>query len=852
MEIEENVIHPIAVKIDCNESFLEWFQLDMTLNEVRNYIAEKKNLDPKKLQFKKNKDDILIEHKENDKLSEILDEKNIIYIVDKSKVVINVQIDDRREVHSLGMNENLTNIRKHFKSENISNFIFQKMVNSVENEIKFVNINRRDESEKTLAEVFTNNSLYISATTILVTIYIIDKANEKNNDHLGFERELLKENTLENIRGILEKSSNEAHKMKSNYYFLNKKGIDIARDESNRKLLEILDNIDDTATLKITKTPNLDWNQMIEESTNGFNFKDFKDFTDFSTEKAPNKVFAIHNKEEMTHRSVHKISDKKVEDNNKQDLSCKSNLILDGNISTVLPWISFSTKCSLNVLDQMLKTDSTSKKYSHIKVKMAEIKISKEDIYPTPDFKEDVEKALTNHDKVEALHGVAKKYGPFYALHIVFGGIIENKRFNSERSSEMKNTIDINGKINVGTNIISSTNGINYQSEIANKSSGENSDANFQVTGGKPKEYYQDKDGLKKWMESLENSQLWNIIEYNDIHLIFDLLDDKLQKKINMALGQRILQKNVTSISSKFDKSRVPSIYKLYKELKNIPNIFECQIFTSIMCEKDKDIFSSRVDYIDKYSPIILIHHIISNKEQRDKEKCKDHEIQIGWVIVGYCSNFDFNLPEHNVNIDSGKFDIKINENNPHIVKIPLENAKIYETCLLGTCVLEPPYDPKSTIAVSVHFSQSNNSACLFISDLNNSDESSLAIDKENFLKRLKLFICTIDKCENTRLININWKHDKLQSLISHGTGIDKKRVNKFKYRNCLSKDISNTRQQELPFFASIIFKTCSPDCSYHGFLTIASKKIMYGSLNNEPLKKGTGQITYFVLHKTC
>ncbi|CAG8475754.1 23997_t:CDS:2 [Gigaspora margarita] len=800
-EIEEIVENTnplrITVKIDCNEPFSEWFQLDMMLNEVLNYIAEKKNLDLNKLQFKKN--DKLIEHKENDKLSEILDEKNIIYIVDKSKVVI----DNRK-------------VRDHFESENKSNFIFQmierfldlawicfhflwKMVSNVENKEKLVNINHRDESEKELS----------------VTINIVDKTNEKNNDDLEFVKILPKEATLDNIRDILEKSSDEAHKMKSNYYFLNKDGSDIVReDESKRKLLEILNITDKKATLKITKTSNIDW---FEKSTNGFNFKDFKDFTVFSIEKTPNKVFNIHNKEKMTPEPVRQASDENVEDTHTQDLSYKSNLIFDGNISTVLlPWISFSLGCSVKDLDQMLKTDSTSKKCSYMKVKKVEIKIPKECILPTPGFENDVRNALTNHDKKKALQRVAEKYGPFYARHIVFGGMFENKSFNTERS--------------IMPYIVDSTNGFTYQSELANKSSDTNLRAKRQVIGGNPELYFQE-DGKNKWMESLKDSQSWDIIEYNDIHLIFDLLDATLKKEVNEALGQRILLKNVKPFSTKFNKSREPGTYNLYEELKDIPDISECQIFTSIMCEKDEDIFSSRVDYKDKYSPIILIHHIISSKELRDKKKCKEHTIQIGWVVVGYCSNFDFSPLEYKVKIASRK---------------------------LNNIETEPPYDPKSTtIAVSVHFSQSNNSACLFISDLNNSDlnnESNLAID----IERLKLVICTIEKCDNTGLMNINWKNDKSQSLISHGTGIDKEqfKISKvFKDRKCLSKVISKIRQQKQfknPFFASIIFfEKCPPECSYHGFLTITSEKIMFGSLNNKPLKEGTGQITYFVLHET-
>ncbi|CAG8520069.1 436_t:CDS:10 [Dentiscutata erythropus] len=817
------VIINVAVKIDCNESFSEWFQLDMPLNEIREYIAEKKNLDPEKLQFKKNKNGTPIDHKDEDKLSGILCENHTIYITtDKSKIAINVQIDDRMETHFLGMNENLTSIRKHFVKEKIYiNFIFKMMVNKVDNEKEeFIDINHRDESEKTLAEVHKNKILYISATTIAVIIYIIDKADEKNNDYLRFKYELPKEATLENIRTTLEKNSNEAQKMKLNYYFLDKEGLRIAREsESNGKLLEILDITDDKAILKIIKTSSPDWTQLIEESTSGFIFKDY------SIEKATKEAFIIHNKEKVVCDSRFKVYEEEVEYSHKLNSSCKSNLVFDGNISAILPWLSFSSGISLKTLDQRLKTESNSEKYSRKKVQMAEIKISKDDIHPTSEFENDVKEALMGRNKVKKLRDVTKKYGLFYAHHVVFGGMVV-------KSSEIKKTNNINAQ----TNNINLTNSINYESEIENRSLDINSDAINQVIGGNIAEYYY-QDGLNKWMESLKDHQLWDIIGYDDIHFIFDLLSDDLQKKIKEALGQRILKKNVEPFSFILDESRKPAIYKLYKKLEDIPNIFECQIFTSIMNEKDKDIFSSRVDYENEDSPIILIHHIVSNEKRRKQKKSNKYEILISWVVIGYPSNFDFNQIE----IDSGKYDIKINKNNQYIVEVPLINANIPETCYLGTCVLESQndilYDPKSTIAVSVHFSQAKNSACLFIRDLN-IKKSNLVTDK-NFLIRLKLFFCTIAKCGNTHnieLYNISWKNDKSQPLISYGTENQK----------CLSNAIKLTRQQKTSFLTSIIFETCPSECKYHGLVNITSDKVMYGSLNGVPLGKNFRSIMYF------
>ncbi|CAG8582965.1 4060_t:CDS:2 [Racocetra fulgida] len=97
--------------------------------------------------------------------------------------------------------------------------------------------------------------------------------------------------------------------------------------------------------------------------------------------------------------------------------------------------------------------------------------------------------------------------------------------------------------------------------------------------------------------ELSENYEDWGIIEYDGINPIFDLLDVKLQKRIKEIL-------------------------------------------------EDENVFSLRVDYEDRHSPIILVHLIASKKE-----KSKKYSTRIGWIVVGYPISFDFDQAEYPVTL---------------------------------------------------------------------------------------------------------------------------------------------------------------------------------------------------------
>lgn len=150
------------------------------------------------------------------------------------------------------------------------------------------------------------------------------------------------------------------------------------------------------------------------------------------------------------------------------------------------------------------------------------------------------------------------------------------------------------------------------------------------------------------------------------------------------ALGKRILKAEVDEIKYQTDKER--HIYELAEKLSDIPNIKDCQIFTTIIKVKiDKHIFSTCVSYdgsSDK--PIIIINRAPSKKRPRRKFI----PVRIGWIVVGYPTDtFDFDLSNQIV-IESKKCEMKQytinNDDFPH-----LNNLQFIKKYALATCVLD-------------------------------------------------------------------------------------------------------------------------------------------------------------------
>ncbi|CAG8486167.1 23669_t:CDS:10 [Cetraspora pellucida] len=314
----------------------------------------------------------------------------------------------------------------------------------------------------------------------------------------------------------------------------------------------------------------------------------------------------------------------------------KRNFISCKNISNLFPCLSvFLGAASCKTLDYITTVECSYRKWEK-----EELKISKSNINPTNNFIMQVENALESDDKEAQLRRVSNEFGNFYARRLVFGGAM------------IEEIIDIDDSQN-------------YE---------------IRVIGGN-KEYTNINSSLKPWVMSLNNRDTWDIIEYDEIYSIFDILDYSLQQTILDVLGHRILKAGINDIPINWDFSNnAPYVHSLapqFTGLDKITKITNCYIFASILDKKDRDIFSLRIGYIDEHTPLFIVHL----KKPSYIKKYKNYPIKYGWIIVGQPTNFDFDRIKYPVVLKSGELPTS---NVDKLCKIEFSKYRELNTCALG------------------------------------------------------------------------------------------------------------------------------------------------------------------------
>ncbi|CAG8495462.1 4717_t:CDS:2 [Racocetra persica] len=680
------------------------------------------------------------------------------------------------------------------------------------------------------------------------------KIRVKNHEHKviyeSFQCTLPNKN-LDKIRNLLGDVNNpQCFRMKADDYFLGEKDKILYKEEESKINLEEI--INDRCILNIVQS-HIDWQPLIDMCDHGFIIDNEND-----VDKAKHRAFKINEEKIRPEcKKILKCAMDKRQENHESEFEelCKRNFIAHGKLS-ISPWLSIFLGKSKEESHKMLEKQST--KYSYTELKKAELTIPKSCITLTDDFKNDVIKALskgTTSDKIDELRNISKKYGHFYAHRITFGGAVIEKLTNIEvsnsRNKSNRSTLQVNANKMVDLSISQDTNNNVKHSTSSEKGL-------LRIRGGLESTYGNIKTDIAPWLNSLADFQTWKIIKYDDICPIFKLLDDELQEKVLIALGQRILAADVKPIicnPNEEEPSRVElhEIFRKLKSSKMINNIYDCQIFASIMNKghrnilslmnkEHRNIFSLHVEYIDENTPEIFINCIPVKKSQQQK-------ISIGWIIVGYPRNFDFDNTD--VILKSDKY--LVSEKGTHFVAKDLG----YEVtgCILCTCVIEAPektvsrYNPYKSRIFGTHCHTHENSACIFTPNDN---------DENIVVPRLKLF----SSRGNSGQKNIKWEdaftfpfgRNCSNVQLYHGT--IKVGVGSKKDANGSSPKEKHSENSETPI---LLVNQLVEDCStnVHGLLNVKVDKVdvdsvgvIYGSLNSK-LSKKDGKIAYLVVHKT-
>ncbi|CAG8505063.1 46500_t:CDS:2 [Gigaspora margarita] len=675
---------------------------------------------------------------------------------------------------------------------------------------------------------------------IRITIIILDYTANSGGNIVGhFTYVLYEKEKLSIVRAKLEKErnedSNELH-MGSNCYFLNRDKIQISKREEDS--LDLSQIINDARELNIKRTNDLDWTLLIEKFDRGFistndNTIAYAQFPAF-------KIDVSKIKTKSRNDSIY--SNIIIECKNDFEVLCKSNFILDAQISAKLPWLSIFLGLSQRASKEKLTSFENSIKYCCTKFQMAEIAFSKSCITPRDEFLQEIDNALnegTDDIKIMKLRKISANYGHFYAQRIYFGGAIIKKTINSESSSRDHRSESIEVRPGVKTNVqsIESEANLGIIHEAINQTNSNNRsvDSGTRVIGGDPTKYHE--DGVVHWQKSLTDFSKWGIIGYDKIYPIFQVLDNERRNKILEVLGQRILKANIIDITMNL-KSEDPFIYQLNKELTEISNINECQIYASILSEnnEDKKVYAVHVNYVTENTPVIVVHLVqckkrSKNRSMRSRNKSNSSSIKLCWIIVGPPTSFDFDLTEFPIVLKSSNCSIS-KMNKQYIASIPE-----HQGCILGTCVLkaaEVKYPNKSKIVVGSHFT-GEESACLFAYNLENRAEP---VNDDVVSQRLTLNFCIVEantgipENSNFGRILVNWRKSRNQPEIFYGTKIES------------FPDISSCRRL---IIVNQLFNSCSTNCQ-HGFLNANSEDFIYGSINSQRSANDKGKVSYLLI----
>ncbi|CAG8576891.1 2196_t:CDS:2 [Racocetra fulgida] len=605
-------------KIGNGSVFPKGFQPNKELQYVREELAKDKKIYPDKdypeannLQFfDKAGTSITYECEKYYNLETICDKESIIHVEFLLRS-INVNVDGLEE-HTVYLNpkSKLTEIREKIKEKTEDKikgeFLFRKQNGGI--------IKTTEENSNNLKKFLKNDTLYISIlqeTEMIIIIY-----SDKTHHH-SFKRSLDKRMSLFQIRSILANNKfTDPERMKSNHRFSDQENTFISEvDEDKKKLYEVLRiNGHGLNVLNILKRDDdPDWAKLVNKC--GYGFVIDKDSMFVKQIQSPrHRAFTIKTTTQPYEVTDYKDSEFECE-SEFQELR-KKNFITFGKVGFVLPFISISFGLNQILSREKPNSYETNTKYSYIQVKRAKIDIDKNDIDITDEFKNDIREALekgTRNKKVAKLKEIADKYGHFYARSMSFGGVAIQKIESFKHSGCQA----LSGKASLGTK---------SNTENCFNSSKSKSSSTCEIKGGNKDEYQHNRIN---WINSLNDSNTWDIIEHNNVYSIFDLLKGDLRKNVIKVLGKRILKDGIDEIMYS-TSGNDPYCHDIGWELDDISNIEDCEIFSTVMKEHNRHIFSSCVTYDAPDAPVIVIQRVPSEKKPRKKFR----KLKVGTIYV--------------------------------------------------------------------------------------------------------------------------------------------------------------------------------------------------------------------------
>ncbi|CAB4436188.1 unnamed protein product [Rhizophagus irregularis] len=330
----------------------------------------------------------------------------------------------------------------------------------------------------------------------------------------------------------------------------------------------------------------------------------------------------------------------------------------------------------------------TSTSYFFTEYGKASLKFS-EHLEPTQEFIEVVEKAIKSQDPVEEFKQITDKFGQFIPTEVILGG---RARFEVHTAG---NSNKVAKNANAG--------------EILGISAKENSTyyKSMKLIGGEHPDNIENFHE-EAWVKSLEDYRNWGCIEFRDPISIFQILPKGLlHKQIIKSIGKRIHYSSIEELNCTFS-SQKPFIMQLNMPQNILKMVIDreadCNIFATVIdtTELKNGFFTCQVFCPPDRKPSLIIH-CVQNKFKR--RKC---ELKIGWMVIGYCTDFNSILLSSNIKLKVLKNDFNTLSNQIMIGSELLDfeyDSYARKTFLcLGSPVLTKLDTSNSSLVIGHHF----------------------------------------------------------------------------------------------------------------------------------------------------
>ncbi|PKC72656.1 hypothetical protein RhiirA1_452074 [Rhizophagus irregularis] len=397
-----------------------------------------------------------------------------------------------------------------------------------------------------------------------------------------------------------------------------------------KEIIEIINKVNSKSYyLYLMKNSSLSWNVLNEKCKLDYG----RTMSIKGIERANKRAFIMKNCE-LIEIGAEGYKKDRLGFESKEDWMKKRNLFINVDGINVRNFVEFGLSIGSSQINNY--NEEIKSTYRYTEIGKVSLKLSKENLELTKDFKNDLMNAILSKDH-ENFKKITEEYGQFIPTEVVLGGRVYFKDIGVSSESSVDKDKIIEGSVSIG----SSNAKIGSNSSDSKKKSKLYSSDCIRILGGN----HPDGENFdeKNWIGSLKNFQNWDCIEFKNPINIFQLLSYDLRKKLFISIGKKILYTSTKDFDYDLYEA---GMYRIF-ELNDIPTYIsriiqnedaDCDIFASVINTDDSsnDFFNCQIFRAsESKKPSVIIHGI-----QKKFRKHKKYKLKINIIIIGYDIEF--------------------------------------------------------------------------------------------------------------------------------------------------------------------------------------------------------------------